>query len=36
MKQLLTILALLGTYTLAQAQTVQVDNNRLPQDNHWA
>jgi hypothetical protein len=35
MKQLLTILALLGTYTLAQAQTVQVDNNRLPQDNHW-
>lgn len=35
MKQLLTLLALLGTYTFAQAQTVQVENNRLPQDNHW-
>lgn len=35
MKPLFTLVALLGTYTFAQAQTVPVDNNRLPQDNHW-
>ncbi len=38
MKPLFTLLALLGTHTLAQAQTsakLPLTDNRLPQDNHW-
>jgi hypothetical protein len=35
MKQLLTLIAILGTHTLSQAQISAIDNNRLPQDNHW-
>ena len=38
MKSLFVLLALLGTYTLAQAQIntkLPLTDNRLPQDNHW-
>ena len=35
MKPLFTIIALLSAFTFGKAQTTAINNNRLPQDNHW-